>query len=182
MISLGDFKKQNRDNLPIGIKEEKRFFQMYATRKNATPKGWNDPDTWLELEDIPDDKPFGYVLTDSQLLIDFDHIFDDNGNMDAEVRKVYERIRACGDTYTELSMSGKGLHMIVDLGDYADCFQPIVNDDDHIITPTMPIDAYKALTKEEKDNTPKVELFYNLKGKYVFLTGDIYEGGVNHDQ
>lgn len=174
--------KQNRDNIPASIAEQKRFFPLWGSGKDNTPTGWNTPENWLMLEDIPEDKYFGYVLSDTQVLIDFDHVFDDKGKMVPEVRKAYERLKACGNTYTELSQSGKGLHMIIDLGDYADCFEPISNNSACYITPTMPIEEYQKLSKPEKDETPKIELFYRTAGRYVYLTGQnkkVYEVAKN---
>lgn len=170
--------KQIRENLPPSIAEQRRFFALNGKNKNNTPTGWNTPENWLTLDEIPENKVFGYVLTDTQVLIDFDHAFNDQGIMYPEVQKAYERLKACGDTYTELSQSGKGLHMIIDLGDYADNFESISNGSEHIITPTMPIEKYQKLSKPEKDKTPKIELFYRTAGRYVYLTGNIYESEV----
>lgn len=170
--------KQIRENLPPSIAEQRRFFALNGKNKNNTPTGWNTPENWLTLDEITENKVFGYVLTDTQALIDFDHAFNDQGKMYPEVQKAYERLKACGDTYTELSQSGKGLHMIIDLGDYADNFESISNGSEHIITPTMPVEEYQKLSKPEKDKTPKIELFYRTAGRYVYLTGNIYESEV----
>lgn len=164
--------KQNRDNIPPCLAEEKRFFIKKGIQKTNNPDGWNNAETWLTLDDIPIDKNFGYVLSDTQVLIDFDHAFDDSGKLNPEMEKAFNQLWSIGKTYTEISISGKGLHMIIDLGDYADSFDAISNSYEHIITPTMHIDDYKALSKDEKEKTPKIELFYRTAGRYVLLTGN----------
>lgn len=164
--------KQNRDNIPPHLAEANQFFVKNGLQKADCPKGWNSPESWKTLFDIPEDKCFGYVLTNSQVLIDFDHALDEKGKLYPEMQKVFDRIWSCGKTYAEISISGKGLHMIIDLDDYADSFEPITNDYEHIITPSMDIETYKELSKEEKDKTPKIELFYRTGGRYVLLTGN----------
>lgn len=166
------FVKQNRNNIPASLAEEKRFFIKDSVNKNDNPQGWNEPENQMALDEVPENKHFGFVLSESQVLIDFDHAFDDSGRLFPEVERAYKRIHDCADTYTEISCSGKGLHLIIDLDDYADAFESITNDYEHIITPTMDIEAYKELSKEEKDKTPKIELFYRTAGRYVFLTGN----------
>ena len=165
---------QNRDGLPAAIAEDRRFFQRFSNKKDATPKGWNDPDNWKTLDEIPAAAPFGYALTDSNILfIDFDHVLKEDGHsfVSQEVQTAFERIRGSGHTYTERSMSGTGIHMLCDLGEYADSFEPITNDSRSIVL-FRPLDEYEALPKEQKDKEPKIEFFYKTRGRYVALTGD----------
>ena len=168
-------KKQNRENLPASILEERRFFQLLGKRKDATPKGWNNPDNWKELEDIPEGAPFGFSVTNNSdyLLIDADHVIDDNGEMLPEAQAAIDRIFHHGDirTYSERSISGHGKHYLLNLGTYADSFSYITNSIDSLIL-FMPVEKYRALSEEEQKATPKIELFYRTGGRYVVLTGD----------
>lgn len=168
-------KKQNRENLPASILEERRFFQLLGKRKDATPTGWNNPDNWKELDAIPDGAPFGFSVTNNSnyLLIDADHVIDDNGEMLPGAQKAIDRIFHHGDirTYWERSISGHGMHWLLDLGDYADSFSYTTNSPDSLIL-FMPVEKYRALSEEEQKATPKIELFYRTGGRYVVLTGD----------
>ena len=162
--------KQNRKGLPPALLEERRFFEMRGSGKTDTPKGWNDPENWKYLDDIPENKAFGFVFTGSDyVFIDYDHVFKE-GRMDPRAQQVYDRIRKIGETYEERSLSGGGLHQIVRLGDYADNFDPISNGLQELILWMDPAE-YAALPKDLRDKVPKIELFYRTGGRYVFLTG-----------
>lgn len=162
---------QCRDNIPPSIAESKQFFIMRGSAKTDTPAGWNDPSNWHTLDEIPNNKYFGYVLSSTVLGIDGDHIIVD-GVMIPEAKVFFDTIEAISDTYTELSVSGTGKHALVDLGDYADCFPSISNGKDQIILLTMSLDQYEQLSAEEQKKAPKIELFYKTGGKYFFLTGN----------
>lgn len=165
---------QNRNGLPASLIEQKRFFRMTGTGKGDTPSGWNNPETWEDLDSIPEGRFFGFVAgTDSDyLFIDFDHVLDDEGHfVNRDVKEAYRRIWDAGKTYIEKSKSGHGLHIIADLGDLAGSFDPVNNTADEIIVWMNP-DKYKALPKDERDKVPKIELFYHQRGRYIFLTGN----------
>ena len=163
---------QNRDGLPASIAEEQRFFELYAYDKEATPTGWNTPSNWKTLEEIPEGKPFGYAVgnNSTKLLVDYDHAVK-NGKVVPWIADVIKRLRKVCITYHEPSVSGTGYHQIVDLGDYADSFAPESNGYNNIIV-DMPIDKYRALSKEERDKVPKIEFWFKTEGRYVFLTGN----------
>lgn len=166
--------KQNRDGLPDALIEEKRFFRLRGSGKADTPKGWNSPENWQYLDDIPESSYFGFALGNNSnyLLIDGDHVRDpETGKLVPWVKEVLQRIRKAGQTYTEISMSGSGLHMICDLGEYADNFDTESNEDYQKIIQMDPAE-YAALPKAERDKVPKIELFYHLTGRYVYLTGN----------
>ena len=166
--------KQKREGLPVSLTEERRFFEMRGTGKTDTPQGWNDPNNWKELDEIPEDKPFGFVVgTDSDYaLIEGDHVFDEAGGwVDPFFKDAFSRIWAAGITYYEKSISGRGFHLVCDLGDFADAFEPVNNSYDEIIINMSP-EEYKRLTKEERDKTPKIEIFYHVNGRYLYLTGN----------
>lgn len=164
-------KQQNRDGLPASIAEEQRFFELRSFDKTATPAGWNTPANWLTLDEIPERRPFGYAVgnNSTKLLVDYDHVIS-NGKVTPWIKEVILRLRKVCSTYFETSMSGTGYHQIVDLADYADSFAPESNGYNNIIV-DMPIDEYRALSKEERDQVPKIEFWFKVEGRYVFLTG-----------
>lgn len=175
---------QNRDGIPASIAEEQRFFELYKYDKEALPNGWNTPSTWKTLDDIPEGRPFGYVTGhgDSRLVVDYDHVIN-NGKVTPWIKDVVLRLRKTCATYFETSMSGTGYHQIVDLGDYADSFAPESNSYENIIV-DMPIDQYRALSKEEQAKIPKIEFWFKTEGRYVFLTGEhkvMNEVAINED-
>lgn len=168
---------QQRENIPPSLAERSRFFVKDSYKKTALPKGWNDSQNWLTLDDIPSDKSFGMAITDTDLaLIDGDHIIDaTTGAVIPEAQAVLDRILQYGDTYTEYSMSETGMHLIIDTGDYAESFPSISNGSDQIILPTMTLSEYEALSDDEKSVVPKFEMFYHVGGRYVALTGNCTE-------
>ena len=164
--------KQNREGLPTAILEDKRFFELYGSEKENTPTGWSNPKNWKTIDEIPEDKNFGFVVASKDsnyLFIDFDHVIVGTKMCDF-AKEIYQKITRYGETYTEQSMSGTGMHMICDLGDYADDFDPVSNSKDGIIVQMDPTE-YDRLPKEQKALVPKVELFYRTGGRYAYLTG-----------
>lgn len=164
---------QDRNGLPDAIAEEKRFFELLGAGKDNTPTGWNKPENWKYLEDIPEDSTFGFAICNNTdyLFIDCDHVRDPKtGKLVPWVDAVIKRIFQYGYTYCEISMSGTGLHFICDLGDFAENFARESNGYDQIILEMDP-EEYRHLTKEEKDKIPKIEFFYHADGRYVYLTG-----------
>lgn len=168
-------KLQNRDGLPDAFLEEKRFFELYGPGKTDTPTGWNTPENWKYLEDIPEEKYFGFAVCNktSYLMIDCDHVFDDSGHLVPWIGDAIQRCWKYGETYWEYSKSKKGLHLFVDLGDYADDFQPISNSYSQIIIDMNPneYDQLQKVDKAKADTIPKIELFYLAGGRYCYLTG-----------
>jgi predicted P-loop ATPase len=165
-------KFQNRDGLPASIAEEQRFFELHSFDKTATPARWNTPANWKTLDEIPEGRPFGYAVgnNSTKLLVDYDHVVN-NGKVTPWIKDVVLRLRKVCATYFETSMSGTGYHQIVDLSDYADSFAPESNGYNNIIV-DMPIDEYRALSKEERDKVPKIEFWFKVEGRYCFLTGE----------
>lgn len=163
---------QNRSGLPDALIDERRFFALTGPGKTDTPKGWNDSENWVYLEDIPDGKPFGFDAKDSNILfIDGDHVRDpQTGKMVPWVHEVYKRITQYGETYSELSMSQTGFHMLCDPGVFADEYGKETNSYDRIIVDMNP-EEYNNLPKPEQDKIPKIELFYRTGGRYIYLTG-----------
>jgi len=177
---------QDRNGIDPEITESKRFFQKTGFGKTECPTGWNTPENWVFMDDIPDGKPFGYVACGSGstiAVIDYDHCIDDSGMMYKPAYSLYRKIEELGGTYTEISLSGHGLHQIIDLGDLAGSFAPISNDTKSIII-WKNVEEYKNLSKEEQDKIPKIELYFNTGGKYFILTGAKYkkQHRIAHDE
>lgn len=162
--------KQNRQGLPPSLLEERRFIELKGSGKNTTPTGWNRPENWKTINEIPENKVFGFVFTGSDyVFIDYDHVFAD-GCMDPRAQQVYDRIRKIGETYEERSMSGSGLHQVVRLGNHANDFDSINNSISELILWMDPAE-YDKLPKIERDKIPKIEMFYRTGGRYIYLTG-----------
>lgn len=106
--------KQNRQGLPDALLDESRFFELYGSGKTDTPTGWNNPENWKSIDEIPENKYFGFAIGNNSnyLLIDGDHVRDpETGKLVSWVSDVLKRIRAAAETYTEISMSGTGVHI-----------------------------------------------------------------------
>ena len=164
---------QNRDGLPDALLEEKRFFELPTDRKDILPDDWNNPDKWKLLDEIPEDKHFGFAVGNQSnyLFIDADHVMDPKtGKMVPWVWEAYRKITRYGNTYSETSKSGTGWHMICDLGDFADNFGRESNGYNQIIIDMDPA-KYNLLSREERETIPKIEFFYHVDGRYVYLTG-----------
>ena len=173
---------QNREGIAPELAEDRRFFAMLGSGKTNTPAGWNDPGSWKELDEIPEDRTFGFALCgagSTYAAIDYDHVIDDDGAVYPPAREVLDRINRIGKTYTEVSQSGRGLHQILDLGDFADNFDPVSNGEGQTIL-WMDSGKYRSLPKEEKVRIPKVELFYQTGGRYFLLTGKHSDIAENH--
>lgn len=177
---------QLRDGLPDALIEEKRFFPLPTKSKSILPNDWNNPENWCCLDDVSEDKCFGFAIGNdtNYLFIDADHVLNpETGQIVPWVYDVYKRLTKVSNTYVETSMSGTGFHMICDLGDFAENYARESNGYNQIIVEMDPED-YDKLSKEEKDATPKIEFFYHANGRYAYLTGKHkkkYEVAKNED-
>lgn len=165
--------KQNRNGLPDAFLDEKRFFELPTDKKEILPDDWNNPEKWEYIDDIPEEKYFGFAVGNNTnyLFIDGDHVIDPKtGKLIPWAQKIYDRLRAVCITYEEDSQSGTGFHMFADLGEYADNFAMESNGYNQIIVAMDP-EEYRALPKEKKAKVPKIEFFYHSQGRYAFLTG-----------
>lgn len=158
---------QDREGIAPELTEEKRFFALNGTGKDSTPKGWNDPKNQTTLDEIPEGKVAGFAACGNGstfAVIDYDHVLTDDGQIYRPALDVLKRIAAIGQTYTEISVSGHGLHQIINLGSYADTFDPISNGT--VIRWDHP--------------EAKIELFFNTAGRYIYLTGHHSPIAPNH--
>ena len=107
---------QHLANLPDEILAQPRFFQLYGNSKDATPKGWSNPDNqklYSEIQGLAGFDTCGHLRGVDYLLLDFDHVLDDNGNwINVNANKCFRWILAKFKTYCELSQSGHGVHIL----------------------------------------------------------------------
>lgn len=70
-----------------------------------------DPGTWATYEEAKRafSDQIGFVLGDGWAGVDFDNCFDEQGKLDPAVRRIVEQL----SSYTEVTPSGRGLHVIV---------------------------------------------------------------------
>ena len=111
---------------PIELRERPRWvLWRLETRKGNTTKipyrvaapqreaSSTDPNSWSSYEDavkaLPNADGIGFVLGDGITGVDLDHCIDEDGRLDPDAEYIVGML----DTYTELSPSGTGLHMLL---------------------------------------------------------------------
>ena len=172
--------KQKLDNLPEEIKEQRRFTPALEDKRPAYPAGvsWNDSANWWNLSEVKTVKrgkdykaeapqtgdwitwkgAKDFVMSGSQyVMLDFDHVLDSRSGkfISREAETVYQQIKeSIGTTYTEKSMSGSGLHIL--------------------LKATENLEAVKGTMIEFKDVSEKahLEIWYGT-GKKFTLTGEV---------
>lgn len=156
-----------KDNIPPELAETCRWSPYGEGKRGIT--GWNSPENWKTLDEVPGDAFF--TLTDTSfLLIDGDKILGEDGRMIPEAWNDLQRIyKAGGATYCEKSVSGRGVHMVYDLGDYADSFQGLHNKWAYIEYRNHPYMEAKGTVIKAK--YPKLEFFFKAK-QGVYFTGN----------
>ena len=88
------------------VKRRKLPFQTNGKGADA-----GNPNTWATFDAVCAATGFdgvGFELQPPYFGVDLDHVIDSEGNLDPEAAKIVELM----DSYTELSMSGTGLHII----------------------------------------------------------------------
>jgi len=112
----------NLNNIPAELRELKQWVFWKADKKphnphNNTQAKTNDLRTWgtfkQAIQAVKDyaGKGVGFVTVedDGYVLIDLDKIIDDDGHIDSEAQIIIDKL----DSYTEVSQSGHGIHIIV---------------------------------------------------------------------
>lgn len=152
-----------RDGIPVQLAECERWVRFVGGKHGAT--GWNIPANWRQLDEIDGDAMF--VQTDSHfLIIDCDHVIGNNGKVYAPVGAALRRLidAALGEKlYIEYSTSGHGLHIVLDLSEYAGTFAPMTNKKGEQL-------LFPEVTPDEGTEPPKLEFWYNL-GHSFYFTG-----------
>lgn len=105
--------KRIRDNVPTELMELKQWVCYRGRDKKPLGKS-NDPSTWSTLDEMlaaanGKAQGVGFVFSDDDpyVGIDLDHCIE-GGKVSNKARKVISRLRS----YTEISPSGKGIHII----------------------------------------------------------------------
>lgn len=173
--------KQFADNIPAELRTLTRWIPVGFKDDPKCPacKGWQLAATHKPLSTIHGN--FGFVCSvhpddssdtarDDYLLLDFDHVLDDNGNFvndDAEqcFNFVLEKLSSTGNVFCEYSMSGKGFHVLA-------CPTPrkysFAGQDKGTVW------FGKHDTTNERKACPKLEIFVGSEGRQVVLTGNLY--------
>lgn len=123
MMSSKTISPNNLDNLPDELKALKQWVCWNSTKFPINARTGNkaevdNPDTWCTFEEAQRAvlsgkyKGAGFVLTkdDPYVIIDLDHVIDPNtGVIQPWAQEIIDRM----DSYTEVSQSGTGIHIII---------------------------------------------------------------------
>lgn len=168
---------QKLKNLPDEILNCPHFIPVRIDKHPDIPK-WDQPENWKPCSGVKGRK--GFVLEGTPFMVlDFDHVLNPDGTPDKRcaesfpqmLGRIYEILQ--GEiTYTELSLSGTGLHMVFSL-----------DDSDHsgikVGGRIIPLhDGGRAEYDREdakKKRPPKCEVWFNCGHQFIF-TGNPAEG------
>ena len=164
--------QQQLGYIPEELLEQPRFFELYGRNKEDVPKGWSNPSNQKFVGELDENNHLlgfdtcGHGKAADYLLLDFDHVLDGNGNfVNDDAKKCFEICHAAlANTYTELSFSETGIHIVAK--PTAGKFPPISNGKDGVLW-------------FDKDTDAKLELFYQSKARYCLLTGKPFGRFVN---
>lgn len=161
--------KLNFENLPAEIRTSRRFFLVDESKRPLT-KDWSNPKvqkSYTEINGLAGFDTTGHGAGVDYLFLDFDHVLDEGGEfVNDSAAKFFDNFKhTLSKVYVEKSISGRGLHAF--LNPSADKFKPI--------------NAGKKGTiyfsdSQDKD-APKLELFYQSKGRYCLVTGNKFIEG-----
>jgi len=163
--------------IPKELEQHKRFVLTGVNPQNEkqpyspitmSPKDWNNPDNLGAYEEtmevvrsgnaMGNAMGIGYVFGGDNGIygIDFDNVFFADGTLIPEVQEIVAQFAS----YTEVSMSGNGLHTIV----YAPSVD-LLGDKGKTI---LPFPNYP------QNERRQMEIYQS--GAYIALTGDLYDG------
>lgn len=156
------------ENLPVELIRQPRFFPMIGIGKTDTPKGWNLPANQMTAETALKCSKVNRVGCDitgkgqraDYLAVDFDNVFDSEGNFVTEEAERWFNYVASAETFCERSISGRGLHFL--FLPTPNKFEPVNKGDNGI------------LYLDPNNSKVKIELYYRASSKYFLLTGDVY--------
>lgn len=79
------------------------------TQPNGKAASVADPSTWVKYSNVAQLPRVGYVLNGAISVVDLDDCLDEAGAVSPVAAKLLSMLES--DTYVEVSMSGKGLHI-----------------------------------------------------------------------
>ncbi len=154
------------ENLPDELLSQPRWFKIFGKDKPQI-KDWSNPANQRPYTEIETGNGYfaafdisGHDAGDDYLVVDFDHVLDDDGNwVNDDAQKWYNCLASSVDTYCELSCSKHGLHFAFKprKGE----FFPMASGREHSLI-------------FDDTGKVKIELFYMTGGRYIFFTGDVY--------
>ena len=148
----------NRNNIPPELAEEKHWLKVTGHKHAGT--GWNLPENWKVLDDMPENKSSIFNLNGTRyLVIDCDKICGEPKKPYQKALDFLKKIIGGKATYAEWSQSGRGIHIVYDLAEYADEFPQMTGGG-----------SYNILIDDEH---PKAHVeFYFKASKLMWFTGD----------
>ena len=142
--------RDNSSSIPKEMGEVKRCVSLYG--KVSSIPGWTKPENWMTYDEAKaTGSGVGFVLGDGWACLDFDNVIAEDGSIPDEVRRIVERL----DSYTEVSMSGKGLHVFFRVDE----------------SPNL-----KDITGSGKVREKAGFESYFSSNRYIAVTGNVFEG------
>ncbi|TCT14541.1 putative DNA primase/helicase [Natranaerovirga pectinivora] len=170
-------------NIPEILKKEKRFVCHDEFKRPINPLTGKyakvtDSNTWASYEEAKSGVSkfgvvgIGFVLGEGYVGVDIDTCIDSkNGQVSEEAKEIIATL----NSYTEISMSGMGLHTIIKAEDVKLPFNKRKMKPNGIMRPD--IDATTGKQKLDKEGNPKYkhpEIEIYNKSRYFVLTGNVY--------
>jgi putative DNA primase/helicase len=177
----------NLKNLPAVMRGVQQWVCWGKTQSPDTPKkkpfnpvtgkpaDVTDRKTWARFEDC--EKAIknlkycgaGYIFNGDYIVIDLDCVISNRGEILPEAKEIIEAL----DSYTEISASGTGVHIICK-GNLN-----ITRNKADFQLPSMTVEKYARtvideITKRKKRKMPGIEVY--TASRYVALTGNVYHG------
>lgn len=167
--------QQHLENVPGEVLEQKAFLPV-KSNKHPVGDGWQEPEKHKTAAEVEGRKGF-FVLNTPYFILDFDKLrASRSGPIDPRAEERYNMVlealrEALGglETYTEWSLSGRGLHMILKPEPEALQGVKLKGGENGSIPLLSPEDQAEAKRAGEK--LPNVELFYH-SAQQIILTGD----------
>jgi len=104
--------------LPTPMREARRWFPVYVRLNEQTGKwdkkpavNWSNPENWKTYAELEHEPALGFALGDGFFGIDMDNCLDDAGAVLAERKPLVDDVLSLCPSFTEVSWSGKGLHV-----------------------------------------------------------------------
>jgi len=104
--------------LPSKMRETARWFPVHVSLDKATGKytkkpalEWSKPANWKTYAELEGERALGFALGDGFFGIDLDNCLDESGAITPERKDLVNDVLDMCPSFTEISWSGKGLHV-----------------------------------------------------------------------